>query len=149
MRDTRYLLETLKPSQVDRAYLLMQAVVPELTLAAWRQAFSNVFRREEMVVATNAAGTVQGLCIYRVRKHEAVGKLLDVPFLVAASAGDAEGVAATLLKHMNTTARENRCRSIRIWTLGPGNWKHMQDPAFLERWDHGLMLTVGAHSSTS
>jgi len=149
MGDTNYRLEALKPNQVDRAYLLMQAVVPDLTLEAWRQAFSNIFRREQIVVATNAAGTIQGLCIYRARKHEAAGQFLDVPFLIATSAGDAEGVAAILLKHMQTKAREHRCRSIRVWTLGPRNWKHMQDPAFLQRWDHGLMVTVDAHSSTS
>lgn len=149
MERTTYRLDALKPSQVDRAYLLIQAVVPELTLAAWQQAVSNVFRREEIVAATNAAGTVQGLCIYRMRKHEAAGQLLDVPFLVATSAGDAEGVAAVLLEHMKTKARESRCRTIRVWTLGPRNWNHMQDPAFFERWDHGLMVTVDSQSSTS
>lgn len=147
MGRTTYRLDALKQNQVDRAYLLMQAVVPELTMAAWQQAVSSVFRREDIVVATNTAGTVQGLCIYRVRKHAAAGQFIDVPFLIAISAGDAEGVAAVLLNHVKTKARETRCTLIRVWTLGPTNWKHMQDPAFFQRWDHGLIVSIDPSSS--
>jgi hypothetical protein len=142
MATRSYHLDVLRSHQVDRAFLLVHAVVPRLTLIDWRQSVSSVFRRYEIVTATNPSGTVQGLCIYRIRQHEAAGRLLDIPFLVATSAGDPEGVAAVLLDHLKVRAKLDRCRSIRVWTLDADNWRRMQDPAFFERWDHGLMMKV-------
>ncbi|WP_087006233.1 hypothetical protein [Rhizobium sullae] len=135
-----YDIDVLRPHLVDRAYLLVQAVVPALTLAEWQQTAKSFLKLEEVVTATNSAGVVQGLCIYRIRDHEIVGKLLDVPFLVAISAADQEGVARALLKHVKDVASLAQCASIRIWTLEPENWRRMRDPAFFARWDHGLIM---------
>jgi hypothetical protein len=140
MIEDYYDIDVLRPHQVDRAYLLVQAVVPALTLAEWQQTVKSFLKQEKVVTATNRQGVVQGLCIYCIRDHEIVGKLLDVPFLVAISAANQEGVAHALLKHLKDVASSARCASMRIWTLEPENWRRMRDPAFFARWDHGLMM---------
>ncbi|SCW87605.1 hypothetical protein SAMN02927900_05980 [Rhizobium mongolense subsp. loessense] len=140
MNDGSYEIDILRPHLVDCAYLLVQAVVPTLTLAEWQQTVKSFLKLEKVVTATDRQGVVRGLCIYCIRDHEVVGKLLDVPFLVAASAADDEGVARALLNHVKAVANSARCASIRIWTLEPDNWRRMRDPAFFSRWDHGLIM---------
>jgi hypothetical protein len=142
MGEPAYCIDTLRPHQVERAYLLMHAVARDLTLADWQHAVGSLFRREEIVTATNPIGVVQGLCIYRIREHVTAGRLLDIPFLVATSAGDQEGVAAVLFRYLKERARTDGCGSIRVWSLTADNWRRMQDAAFIERWDHGVMMMV-------
>jgi hypothetical protein len=142
MGEPAYCLDTLRPHQVERAYLLMHAVARDLTLADWRRTVASLFRREEIVTATNPTGVVQGVCIFRIREHVTAGRLLDIPFLVATSAGDQEGVAAVLFGYLKDRARTDGCGSIRVWSLAADNWQRMRDAAYIERWDHGVMMMV-------
>ncbi|PKA45502.1 hypothetical protein CWR43_00220 [Rhizobium sullae] len=135
-----YEIDILRPHLVDRAYLLVQAVVPTLTLAEWQQTVKSFLKQEKVVTVADGEGVVRGLCIYCIRDLEVVGKILDVPFLVPISAADQEGVARALLKHVMDVASSAQCTSIRIWTLEPENWRRMRDPAFFTRWDHGLIM---------
>ena len=47
--------------------------------------------------ATPEGYAVVGLCIYAVRDHVTYGRLIDVPFFIASSAADGEGVAGELI----------------------------------------------------
>ncbi len=76
--DGIYDVASLRSDQIERAYPLIQAAVPSLDLASWHRMAGNAFRREEILVAVNPRGYLQGLIIYRHFKHPALGALLDV-----------------------------------------------------------------------
>ena len=99
---TSYIVEPIGPETIERAYPLAQAVVPTLPKREWMQSChcSGVAQgacaarrdREEIAVARNAKGYVKGLCMYVIRAHATYGRLIDVPFFIASSAADREGV---------------------------------------------------------
>jgi hypothetical protein len=149
MTESSYGVDVLRPQLADRAYLLVQAVVPDVTLAEWRRVVTSIFTQEKIITVTNSAGTVQGLCIYRIREHDITGRFLDVPFLIATSATDQEGIARTLLDYVTTRARSEHCQAVRIWTLGSDNWQRMHDPEFFTCWDHGLIIRLTPQSTSS
>jgi hypothetical protein len=101
-----YFIEPIGPETIDTAYPLAQAVLPALSKYEWWQFCRSpdfakgrpptVGEREEVVVARDAKGHVKGLCIYAMREHATCGRLIDVPFFIASSAADAEGVTGEL-----------------------------------------------------
>jgi hypothetical protein len=150
MMSTSYVIESVGSKTIDRAYPLVKLVGPALTLHEWREFCQNrapprirneaPSDREEIVVALNMQGYVKGLCIYAVRDHGTYGRLLDVPFFVAASAADAEGVAAELLAFLHVQCNHSVCSGIRFWTIGPETWSRRFDPEDIRRTDHGLFM---------
>lgn len=135
-----YVIAALRPNQIVRAYPLIQAAVPTLDMAAWHRMASDAIRHEEILVAINPRGYIQGLSIYRHTDHPAVGRLLDVIFLIVTSAADEHGLARTLFASIRSRAKDLKCAQIRFWNHNAGNWEQMRNEERLYRLDHGLMM---------
>ncbi|GES47366.1 hypothetical protein RsS62_66180 [Rhizobium dioscoreae] len=135
-----YVIAALRPDQIVQAYPLVQAAVPNLDMVAWRRMASDANRHDEILAAVNPRGYIQGLSIYRLCHHPAVGRLLDVTFLIVASAADERGIAQTLFASIRSRARELKCNQIRFWNQNPGNWEQMHNEERVYRLDHGLMM---------
>src|SRR5258707_832393 len=148
-----YKVGRITARQVERAYLLVNRIAPTLDLDAWRASCGEVLSRkdrqtnqDDIIVATNPLGYVQGLCIIAVRQHIVYGRILDVSFLVVASAADEAGVASDLLLHLKALARSDACEGIRIWTPGREDWSQSPDKRELDRSSPGMLIVL--HSSS-
>jgi hypothetical protein len=135
--------------QIDPAYLLLRPVVPKLDLASWR-AFcqemlvseSRPADQDDIVVAANPVGYVQGLCLCAVRGHLLHGRILDVSIFVVASAADAPGVANDLLGYLRTLAKGEACGAIRVWTLWQDNWRRDLGGQDISWRDQGVQIIL-------
>ena len=145
-----YVVEPIGRETIDRAYPLAQAVIPALSIYEWRQFCrspdfaegcpSTVCEREEVVVARIAKGYVKGLCIYAIREHATYGRLIDVPFFIASSAADAEGVTKELINFLRGKCDQSVCSGIRFWTMDRETWVRRLRSDHIARSDHGLFL---------
>lgn len=124
-----YKVEQIAPARIQPAYLLVNRIAPALSLEQWRASCLDVIHRkdrhsdlEDIAVATNPLGYVQGLCVSAVRRHLIYGRILDVSVLAAASAADEAGVAEDILRYLRARAKAETCEAIRIWMLGQENW---------------------------
>jgi hypothetical protein len=144
-----YTIKPIAKEGVDRAFPLMRAVAPDLSLQEWRQYCRDGGAKEETVVAINSTGYVKGLCIFSVRDHMGYGRLLDVPLFVVASAADADGVGGELLRFLEATRDGEACSGVRFWTMGADTWDRRLSPEDIRRTDHGVYLpaTAGAHQA--
>jgi hypothetical protein len=147
---TSYVIESIGPNTIDRAYTLVRAIGAPINLHEWREICQSAASprvrdeppgdREEIVVALNIHGYVKGLSIYEIRDHRTYGRLLDVPFFVVASAADPEGVAAELLTFIHAKCNHSRCSGMRFWSMGPETWKRRFNAEDIQRTDHGLLM---------
>ena len=145
-----YLIEPIGPETIESAYRLANAVIPTLSKYEWLQSChcSSVpeahcaarREREEIVVARNIQGYLKGLCMYAIRDHATYGRLIDVPFFIALSAADGEGVAQELLNFLMSKCDRSVCSGIRIWEMSYENWEHRHSSTYINRSDYGLFL---------
>lgn len=96
--------------------------------------------REEVIVARNAKGYVKGLCVYAIREHATYGRLIDVPFFIASSAADNEGVTKELINFLRGKCDQSVCSGIRFWTMDRETWVRRLRSDHIARSDHGLFL---------
>jgi hypothetical protein len=141
-----YTIKPIAKEGVDRAFPLMRAVAPDLSLQEWREYCRNGGQREETVLAINASGYVKGLCVFSVRDHGRYGRLLDVPIFVVASAADAEGVGVELLLFLAATRDSEACAGVRFWTMGRETWDRRLSSDDIRRTDHGVYLPAAANA---
>jgi hypothetical protein len=142
---------------MDRSYPLAQAVIPSLSKHEWSQfcrssdfavdRASTVGQEEEVIVARNAKGYVKGLCIYAIRDHATYGRLIDVPFFIASSAADGEGVTGELINFLRGKCDQSVCSGTRFWTMDREIWAHRLRPDHIARSDHGLFLPALANTA--
>lgn len=144
-----YKVSRMSVGQIDASHCLVSLIAPELDLEGWRTVCRNLLDRkdyqsnqDDIAVATNPLGYVQGLCVSGVRNHIANGRILDVPIFVAASAADADGVTIDLLHYLKRLAKAKACDRIRIWTLGGDNWRRHFDAQEIARSDHGVIIVL-------
>ena len=152
-----YVVEPIGPETIDRAYPLAQAVIPALSIYEWGQFCrspdfaegypSTVGEREEVAVARIAKGYVKGLCIYAIREHATYGRLIDVPFFIASSAADPEGVTGELINFLRGKCDQSVCSGIRFWTMDRETWAHRLRPDHIARSDHGLFIPALASAT--
>ena len=152
-----YFVEPIGPETIDRAYPLAQAAIQALSKHEWWQLCrspdfaegrpSTAGEREEVVVARNAKGYVKGLCIYAVKDHATYGRLIDVPFFIASSAADSEGVTEDLINFLRGKCDQSVCSGIRFWTMDRETWAHRLRPDHIARSDHGLFLPALASTA--
>jgi hypothetical protein len=145
-----YVVTQIGPDEVDRAFLLMEPVASSLDLAAWKDfcgqlSFaSRIVRDQEQVwIARNAAGTIQGLAICKLGDDLTYGRMLDVPIFVVVSAADDNGVSQSLVARLRQLAGDAGCRSIRFWTLGSDNWARRLEASSHAHWHHGVRMMMG------
>ena len=152
-----YFVEPIGPETIDRAYPLAQAVLPALSKHEWWQLCRSpdfaegspptIGEREEVIVARNAKGYVKGLCIYAIREHATYDRLIDVPFFIASSAADGEGVTGELINFLRGKCDQSVCSGIRFWTMDREAWAHRLRPDHIARSDHGLFLPALASTA--
>jgi hypothetical protein len=151
-----YIVEPIGQKTIDRAYPLVKPVMPRMLLHEWRQFCHSLelsrappiaAEREEVIIARNADNYVKGLCVYVVRDHTTYGRLIDVPFFVAASAADGEGVTLDLLDYLRAKCDSDICSGIRFWKVGPETWAHRLKPDHVARSDHGLFMPALASAA--
>jgi hypothetical protein len=145
-----YVIDSIGPKTVDRAYTLVRAIGVPIALLEWREfcrsaALPRIRNepsddREEIVVALNSQGYVKGLSIYVTRDHRTYGRLLDVPFFIVACTADPEGVAAELLTFVRAKCSHSGCSGVRFWSVGPETWRRRFNAEDIERTDHGLFI---------
>lgn len=115
-----YTIAGMTPDQVDAADLLVGTMKPPPDLAGWRRDGSDAAvsagRCQDVRVATNPRGYVQGLCLCRQARHVVHGAILDVPLFVVASAADGPGVASALVADLCAIAGRLDCAAVRIRT---------------------------------
>jgi hypothetical protein len=145
-----YAVQPISPDLVDRAFPIVSASFPTLTLGDWRRFCGALVRPsgdgewEQVVLALNTRGYIKGLGIFAVRDHWFHGRLLDVPVFVPASAADAEKVAVDLLNFFRRVRAERNCAGIRFWPTTPETWEWMHDFEQVRRADRGVFTPAHA-----
>lgn len=149
-----YRVDRIAVAQIEPAYLLVTRIAPALSLEQWsadcREAIGRRDRRTEdddVAVAINPLGYVQGLCISAVRPHFVYGRMLDVSVLAATSAADEAGVVHDLLRYLRTLAVTEACAGIRLWTLGQDDWISDFDHPEVDCFRHGALILRERRSS--
>jgi hypothetical protein len=145
-----YLIEPIGGETIERAFTLVNAVIPTLSKYEWTQAChcSSVAKggcaarreREDIVIARNAKGYVKGLCMYAIRDHRTYGRLVDVPLFIVFSAADGEGAVEELINFLMGKCDESVCSGIRFWEMNRETWEDRHSPSYIGRCDHGLFL---------
>jgi hypothetical protein len=136
---------------------LAQAVLPALSKHEWWQLCRSpdfaedrpptISEREEVIVARNAKGYIKGLCIYAIREHATYGRLIDVPFFIASSAADGEGVTGELINFLRGKCDQSVCSGIRFWSMDRETWAHRLRSDHIARSDYGLFLPALASAA--
>ena len=147
-----YRIGRITAAEIDRAYLLVRLVAPELELVDWRARCRAVptgsrhaHGQDDILVALSPAGYVKGLCVHALGTHPDHGRLLDVSIFVVASAADEGGITAGLLDHLKHSARREACQAIRIRTSGQDNWtRHIGDGDACA--DRGILILIEPRS---
>jgi hypothetical protein len=146
-----YKVSRMSVGQIDASHCLVSLIAPELDLEEWRTVCRNLldckddqFDQDDIAVATNTRGYVQGLCVSGARKHWVDGRILDVPIFVAASAADADGVAIDLLYYLKRLAKTKACDRIRISTSGRDSWRRYFEAQEIAHSDHGTIIVLDA-----
>ncbi|WFU04903.1 hypothetical protein QA648_29550 (plasmid) [Rhizobium sp. CB3171] len=144
--NTRYEIGPLQANQIERAYLVVQAVMPGLAWDRWRAAVGTVFERQRFTVATGPNDCVRAVCLARVFEHPIAGRLFDIPIFVVISPLDEERIARELFSLMKGRAIGAGCSHMRFWTLNDEVWERLADEGFRNRWDHGLVYRLESES---
>ncbi|MCX5514644.1 hypothetical protein C3941_16195 [Kaistia algarum] len=114
-----YEIGPIEDEQVDSAYLLARLAVPTLELDGWRDRCRQSPGREadDILVASNPRGYVQGLAISAVTLERLGALVLDISSFVVVSAADGPGVGVELFDHLALRAKRAGCASIRVHLL--------------------------------
>jgi hypothetical protein len=84
------------------------------------------------------------------RRHQRTrdyGRLIDVPFFIASSAADAEGVTKELIIFLRGKCDQSICSGIRFWLVDREAWANRLRPNQIARSDHGLFLPALASAA--
>ena len=120
-----YQVGPLTAEQVDPAYCLAKLFADTLSLDQWRSSCRTALERrarqgghDEIYVATNARGYVQGLCIGAATTNPHHGHILDVWFFAVMSVSDEAGIASDMVQYLRAVAKAEACDGLRIQTFG-------------------------------
>ena len=114
-----YHVRPLAESEFARAYPLIRAVAPELSLNAWL-GFARVFTVSEttpeggIISAQDDGAYIYGLCCYMVLPHLCNRRSLIVEPIVALHVVDPLGPIEALLEALEPIARRLGCESIQL-----------------------------------
>lgn len=140
-----YEIGRIEPEQIDRAYALVRVAQPAVQLGAWRRYVADLdgasdwALQREVLVACNALGYIQGLCVSSIVQL-ANDRVLDVPIFIVVSAADERGVRTELLNNLESRAAGLGCSQLRIWTQTADNWRrHLVPDA---AWDAAIDLSI-------
>ena len=107
---------------VDQCYPFLYGAAPSATLEIWRHFCAQGQQSgHTILVAHNADRYIQGVCAYFETEHLSRGRLIEVPFLLVASAVDSEGVASALVCALRQACNERSCAAVRV-SIPPQGW---------------------------
>ncbi|OWV99822.1 hypothetical protein [Rhizobium sp. R693] len=135
-----YVVGELRRDNELAAFALVCSVAPTFDEKDWAAVF-DVSRNWRCISATDLAGRVRGLAVFRLLRHPEVGLLMDVPIFIALSAADHHEIAESLFSSLE--AQATACQFMRVWNNLPGSLRELEDPDLFRRWDHGLIYRVG------
>lgn len=142
--DDLYVAKPLGTRQIDQAFPIVSAFVPELQVDRWRSFAASLMatgaaRRaarakaeagvEEdgsglagIMTVQSRRGYIHGLFCYAVEEHLRHGRVLEVDNFVVMDMFDADSVALVLLRSMDQLARAFNCQAIHTQIPGaPGH----------------------------
>jgi ribosomal protein S18 acetylase RimI-like enzyme len=108
---SHYTVAPLRPQDIEQSRVLLELLLPPATLEKWRQSCE---ASRKVLVLRNSKNYMQGWCAYQEIDDPVRGRLIDVPFLLVASAADPQGVAHELLRRLQRVYRERNCSAVRI-----------------------------------
>jgi hypothetical protein len=139
--------------QIEPAYLLVSQIAPAVSLDRWRASCCAIIGRkdrhidqDDIAVATNPLGYVQGLCVSAPRRHVIHGRILEVSVLTVASAADDTGVADDLLRYLKAVAKAEACEGLHIWTQGRDDWTSNLEHPEIDRSHLGMLVVLHPNS---
>lgn len=118
--ERRFTVKPLPASRIDTVFPLVQAAMPGLTLAHWRQFAANAATptgsatSPGILVVENERGYIQGFCTFRVQHDLRHGTIIAVDDLVALDLVNGEAVAAALVQALEERARRLGCGAVQL-----------------------------------
>ncbi|WP_025661462.1 hypothetical protein [Rhizobium sp. IBUN] len=134
-----YVVGELRRDDELAAFALVCSVAPTFGEKDWAAVFDDS-RNWRCISASDLAGRVRGLAVFRLRMHPEAGLLMDVPIFIALSAADHHQIAESLF--LSLEAQATACQFMRVWTNLPGSLQELEDPDLFRRWDHGVIYRV-------
>ncbi len=114
----QFITKSLASESVDKAFAVARSADFTLTLDQWRSYARGLIERGTAICGVlsleNRAGTIQGLCSYRVESSLGHGAICSVDYLVALDLVDNAVVTAALLKALEELARRNGAAALRL-----------------------------------
>jgi len=148
-----YQVGPLTVEQVDTAYCVAKLFAGTLSLDHWRSFCRTVLEREgqqggrdEIHVATNARGYIQGLCIGSATEDPDHGRILDVWFFAVMSVSDEAGLASDMVQYLRAAAKAGGCEGLRIQTFGQAALSRHLGLYETEHPDHELLMLLEPHA---
>lgn len=134
-----YVVGELASDQRQAAYALVCSVAPTFAESDWDALFDSS-RKWNCAGASDLAGRVRGLAVFRFLMHPDAGFLMDVPIFIALSSANHQAVAEALFSSLSGQAAA--CRFMRVWSNLPGSLEQLEDIHLFRRWDHGLIYRI-------
>jgi hypothetical protein len=151
-----YQVGPLTAEQVDTAYCVAKLFAGTLSLDQWRSFCQTVLERQgqpgehdEIHVATNARGYIQGLCIGSATTDPHHGRVLDVWFFAVMSVSDEAGLASDMAHYLRVVAKARGCQGLRIQTFGQAALSRHLGLYEREHPDNGLPMVLEPHAFTA
>jgi len=114
----QFIAKSLASESVDKAFAVARSADFALTVDQWRGYTRGLIKRgaatSGMLSVENRAGTIQGLCSYRIESSLGHGSICTVDYLVALDLVDSAAVTAALLKALEALARRNGAAALRL-----------------------------------
>lgn len=132
----RYIATLLTRDEIDQAFPLVQAVMPDFTLSHWKHYASDLgssadqinlenSRSQGIVAVRSDLDYLHGLFCYRVDEDAVLGRLLWIDTFVALDFLDGMRAAGALLMAMEKLARKHMCSAIRACLTDGGTIRRL------------------------
>lgn len=116
----RYMVKPLEKAQILRAYPLVQAVAPHLTLDQWvdyaRSLYDPVRQNSGggIMLALSPQGYIFGVYCHVMEPDIESGRILRISNFAAANLCDSGGVLGPLIDSMSLIARDHGCGAVYV-----------------------------------
>jgi len=134
--DDGFIAKPLQKRQIDQAFPVVRAILPELAVERWRAFAAALLDRAQgapaasvspagIMTVQNERGYIHGLFSYSAHEHLHHGRILTVENFVVLDLFNLSGAAAELLRAMDTVARGLGCSAIH--TNLPDSFSNLPD----------------------
>ena len=114
----QFIVKSLRPESVDKAFAVARSADFALTLDQWRDYALGLIKcnmtTSGVLSIENRVGTIQGLCGYRTESLLGCGVICSVDYLVVLDLIDEAAVMAALLMALEDMARRQGAVALRL-----------------------------------